>query len=154
MKVCSNKDECFFGDYPTLSQLKCYGSNTPQMWLIPQLQNLSEYCGVKEKLTETQLCELSFIIATEYHYFKISELMLFFFRFKSARYGRFYGMIDPLIITTALRDFATERTAEYAHKAQRDRERKEQEDRNNSMSWEEYCRLHGKKTTDNPLKFK
>ena len=44
-----------FGSLPELSVLRrVYGDNAPVMWLIPQLKNLSEYCGVKEKMTTEQ----------------------------------------------------------------------------------------------------
>ena len=39
--------------------------------------------------------------------------MLFFFQFKSGKYGRFYGSVDPLVITTSLRDFLKERGNAY-----------------------------------------
>lgn len=144
MKVCGNAEECFFGDYPTLGQLKGYGNNAPMLWLIPQLQNLSEYCGVKEKLTQTQLAELSFIISNEYYYFKISELMLFVYRFKAAKYGTFYGMVDPLVITKALKEFARERTEAYERRDKEIRERKMEEDRQKDITYEEYCKLKGR----------
>lgn len=140
MKVCDNTKECFFGDYPTLAEVKVnYGENAPKMWLIPQLYNLSEYCGVKEKLQGTPLEETAFVIASTYYYFKVTELMLFFHRFKSGRYGRFYGNVDPLVITTALRDFAQERINAIVAKESEDRDREREEQRKNCITWEEYC---------------
>ena len=108
--MVNDEDEAFHGSYPTLSALKAMcGINMPVMWLLPQLYNLSEYCGCKDKLNERQMEECARIIANEYYYMKISELMLFFYRFKTGRYGRFYGSVDPMIITCALAKFASER---------------------------------------------
>lgn len=110
MQICHDARLCIMGNFPTLAEVrKEYGSKAPEVWLIPQLDNLSEYCGVKEKLSKQQLRQLAFTIATEFFYLKVSELMLFFHRFKSGRYGRFYGSVDPLVITRALRDFIAER---------------------------------------------
>lgn len=110
MTVCSDSELCFFGDYPTLATVKAsYGSNAPIMWIVPQLYDLSEYCGCRDKLSSRQLEECASIISTEFYFLKISELMLFFRRFKSARYGRFYGSVDPLIIMQSLRGFLKER---------------------------------------------
>lgn len=86
------------------------------MWLLPQLYDLSEYCGVKNKLQGKPLEGCAHVIATEFYYLKVSELMLFFHRFKSGRYGKFYGTVDPLVITSALREFDAERgEAIYKH---------------------------------------
>ncbi len=81
------------------------------------------------------------VIATTYHYLTVSELMLFFFRFKAARYGRFYGSVDPLVITSALRDFVRERNDAYFKHEQEERERKEREAKKNHkpITWDEYC---------------
>ena len=152
MKVCDNANECFFGDYPTLAEVKMnYGINAPKMWLIPQLYNLSEYCGVKDKLEGTPLEETAFVIASTYYYFKITELMLFFHRFKSGRYGRFYGNVDPLVITTALRDFAQERINAIIAKESEERDRELEEQWKNSITWEEYCRRTNQEGRPNPF---
>ena len=112
-EICTNSDLCFFGDFPTLAKLKRMGEKTPVAWLVPQLINLSEFCGCKDKLSNQQLKECAQLITANFYYMKVSELMLFFFRFKSGKYGRFYGSIDPLIIMQALRDFAKERNYAY-----------------------------------------
>ena len=139
--ICGNTDECFFGDYPTLAILKeGYGRNAASLWLLPQLNNLSEYCGCKEKLEGKAIEECAFIIATDFFYLKISELMLFFHRFKTGRYGRFYGSVDPLIITTALREFITERSSEIDRMEQIKREKKNAEHRKGAISYEEWKR--------------
>lgn len=56
--------------------------------------DLPEVAGIEE-----QIAELTNLI------------MLFFARFKEGKYGRFYGAVDPLIITNALNDFDHERIA-------------------------------------------
>lgn len=140
MQICQSSDVCFFGDSPTMFTIrKEYGVNAPTAWLIPQLYDLSEYCGCKGKLTDNQLEQCAVVIATTYPWLKVSELMLFFFRFKSARYGRFYGTVDPLIITSALREFVTERANAYQKREQEEQDRQREESRRNSVTWEEYC---------------
>lgn len=151
MQICGDTQDCYFGEYPTLAEIKGYGKNTPLMWLIPQLYNLSEYCGVKDKLEGTPLEETAFVIATEYYYLKISEIMLFFHRFKTGRYGRFYGNVDPLVITTSLREFVNERNTAYIKKEQEEHWRKQEESRKNAITWEEYCKRNGCEGKPNPL---
>ena len=152
MEICGNSNDCFFGEYPTLAEIrKNYGDKTPSAWLVPQLYNLSEYCGVKDKLEGAPLEETAFVIATEYYYLKISEIMLFFHRFKTGRYGRFYGCVDPLVITTSLREFVKERNAEYIKVEQEERMRLSEMSAKNAITWEEYCKLNGCIVEDNPL---
>lgn len=137
--VANDSALCYFGDIPTLSQInEAYGRHTAVMWLVPQLYDLSEYCGCREKLQGKPLEQCADIIASEYHYLKVTELMLFFHRFKVGKYGRFYGSVDPLVITTALRDFITERAIAYeTHENQQNQARME-EYKAKAISYEEY----------------
>lgn len=151
MEVCGDTDICFFGDYPTLAVLKRdYGKKAPLTWLVPQLADLAVYCGCKDKLSENQYEECAFVIATEYFYLKVSELMLFFHRFKAGRYGRFYGSVDPLVITTSLREFIRERGMEIERHDQEERERKEAEHRKNVITHKQY--LLNRKRIENGMK--
>lgn len=137
--ICGDAEMCFFGGAPTLAQLNAtYGSQTAAMWLIPQLYNLSEYCGCKEKLQGRPLEECASVIAAEFRYLSVSELMLFFHRFKSGRYGRFYGSVDPLVITTSLRDFLEERSIEYERHEREEFGRKINQDAKDAVSWEDH----------------
>lgn len=139
-RICGNIEECYFGDYPTLATLKAgYGQNAATAWIIPQLYNLSEYCGCKEKLQGAPLEDCASVIATDFYYLKVSELMLFFHRFKSGLYGRFYGSIDPLIITTSLRTFLKERMYAYDKREQEERDREREEAKKNAITWPQFC---------------
>lgn len=144
-KACKFPDRCFFGDAPTLAEINItYGDTMATMWLIPQLYDLSEYCGCKDKLQGKPLEQCASVIAGEFFYLKVSELMLFFHRFKTGRYGRFYGAVDPLVITTSLRDFIRERNDAYAIHEQEERKAREKEERRGKvlMSYEEYKELN------------
>lgn len=147
----ANITQSYFGNYPTLSQLnRIYGDNAAITWLLPQLYNLSEYCGVRDKLQGRPLEECANIIAIEYHWLKVSEIMLFLYWFKAGRYGHMYGVVDPLVITTALRQFVSERGDAYAKREQEEREKREAA-QPKGITWEEYCAKHGIKNKPNPL---
>lgn len=136
-------ESCYFGDYPTLSELNnAYGRTMASQWLVAQLTNLSEFSGARD-VTAHQLEELSRIVAQEYHWLKITELLLFFYKFKTGCYGRFYGSVDPLAITTALREFVGGRNTAYARHEQEERERIEEEERkaHPPVSREEWLRM-------------
>lgn len=154
MKVCKDATLCFFGDAPVLSELNMtYGEMTATMWLVPQLYNLSEYCGCRDKLQGKPLEECASVIATEFYFLKVSELMLFFHRFKSGKYGRFYGSVDPLVITTSLRSFLVERNIAIEEQERMERERKAEEERKNAITYEEYVAKYGRPKcfSGNPL---
>ena len=126
-------ERAHFGTAPTLITLRCaYCDEAATMWMVPQLYDLGEYCGVKEKLDEHQLTQLARIIIQEFGFLKVTEVMLFLHRLKAGHYGRFYGAIDPMAIVMALRqDFMRERAA-----AIDEHERAQQRAR-----WQEHCQL-------------
>lgn len=144
-RITSDIDLCYFGKFPTLAESKRLGDNTPTMWLMPQLFNLSEYCGCRDKMTKEQLRECASLIASEYYYLKISELMLFFRRFKLGMYGKFYGTVDPIVITTSLRTFINERNETYARHESELLQEEMKRDADNAITHEEYLKLKLKK---------
>lgn len=94
------------GDCPSLKDVKdIWGETNVAIWLANQIHDLSEYTGVNKKLNDYQKEEIARLITSEFHFLKLSELMLFFFKFKVGMYGSFYGAIDPLVITGALQKF-------------------------------------------------
>ncbi len=142
LALCRNEEDCFFGGYPTLAGLNgAYGSTSAAYWLVPQLTDLSEFCGCKDKLTGGALKTCAVIIGQQYGYLKVSELMLFFYRFKTGRYGRFYGSVDPLIIMQALHEFIRERDAAYERRESAEREKQRKAWRDEAVTYSEYRRM-------------
>lgn len=139
----SKPDKAVMGDYPTLRDIDvAYGKGFASMWLVPQIDNLARYTGAKN-LTEVQQEELARVIAADCRHLKITELLLFFYRFKTGRYGRFYGTVDPMVITCALREFVNERNIMIDKFIQEERERKAEEEKKPAVTWEEYCEMKG-----------
>lgn len=66
--------------------------------------------------------------------------MLFIYRFKAGRYGRFYGSVDPLVIVESLRKFCEERSYAYDKHDAEIREQREKEDSKNAITYEEYLK--------------
>ena len=145
LKVCDSPTLCVIGDYPTLTDIKLgYGENVSVAWLVPQLIDLSEYCGCKDKLQGKPLEQCAYIISMEYGHLKISELMLFFYWFKSGKYGRFYGSVDPLVITTWLREFMKERTQLIEKYEKERKEKADEEAKKDVITWEQFCKETGR----------
>ncbi len=130
---------------------EAYQKPVGEAWLIPQLANISEYAGTKDKLTKAQIKECAFVIRTTYGYLKVSEFMLFCHRFKAGFYGDFFGAVSPLTITTALRQFMNDRAVAIDHHEQEKREVKLQEEKKSAVSYEEYCRMRGITASTSPI---
>lgn len=144
MKICENKELCFFGKYPTLIDLKVgYAGRVDIAWLVPEIADLSEFCGCKGKLTNSQMEQCACIIAHNYGYLKVSEFMLFFYLFKSGKYGKFYGSVDPMVITCALRDFIKDRSEAIFHYESEQRKKKEQREHEEHLKYLEDCEKKG-----------
>ncbi len=153
-ELYKDREDCWFGDYPTLAELNtAYNQKAAQAWLVPQLTDLSEFCGVKGKLTENQLTQCAEIMATDYYYLKVSELMLFFSNLKRSKYGRFYGAIDPMTILSSADDFLQERASAYEERMRETRRKAREESMRNACTWEEHLRRTGQDNNKtNPLK--
>ena len=109
-EIQQDKEDCYFGRYPTLARLnKEYCNTASVQWLNIQIYNLGEFCGCKDKMSPQQILDCARTISGTYYFLKVSELMLFFFYFKAGKYGTFYGSVDPMKITFALLQFCKER---------------------------------------------
>lgn len=97
------------GDYPSLAELNAaYGRDMDVAWLALEVNDVATFTGARG-LSEGQQEQLARMIAVEQGDMKVTELLLFFHRFKAGRYGRFYGNVDPMVVTTALQEFLKER---------------------------------------------
>ena len=147
-EYCRHAERCVLGNAPTLSLMNAaYGRNTSAAWIVPLLTDVSEFCGCKDKLSDGQLEELAYIITAEYGYLKVTEVMLFCWWFKGGRYGRFYGSVDPFVITTALRDFIKDRNTLIARTESEREAAKQREWKNTAISYEQWRARHGETGT-------
>lgn len=139
-EMCKNEKYAILDDSPTLTELNiAYGNNSAKMFLIPQLFNLSEFCGVKNKLTDNQIQELAQLIATSYTWLKVKEIMVFCKQFKLGQYGQFYGSVDPMVITKALKEFLSYRADIYAeYEEYKAKKKLEEEKKKPKISFEEW----------------
>jgi hypothetical protein len=99
------------------------------------------FASVKTKLPMERQRELAGLIHAEYPMLKASEVLLFFHRLKSAHYGRFYGAVDALFITSALTQFMHERRTDLIRidEARKEREKTIQPT-SDGITYQEYLR--------------
>lgn len=119
-----NVKRAYRGHAPALSGVKeAYGGGTARSWLFVQISDLMEFSGCKGKLSVKKIEELANIILNEYGYLKLTEMMDFFRKFKAGNYGKFYGTVDPMVITCALVEFKRERDTILSRLDQQEREK-------------------------------
>lgn len=136
---CRDKEKCFFGSAPSLRLVReAFGEDAVTSWLEVQINNLSEFAGCKDKLTDAQIAETAEMIFDEYPRYKLTEFMLYFQRFKRGEYGRFYGRVDPITIMHFLRTFAEQRATVY-NDYYREKERREAEEKRRQEDAEHYA---------------
>lgn len=136
------------GSALTISEVsKLHGANIAESWLEIQLRDLNEFVGVQNKMSVEQIQSLSQSIFYYYPGFKVTEFILFFQMFKMGEFGQFYGTVDSLVLTNALKSFYEHRNGriEYNESVlrmqKREKELKQmQEDQKNGklMTYEEY----------------
>jgi hypothetical protein len=118
-----------------------YANGIAQLWLVGQLFDLSEYFGGKGKLTPMQLQETAKIMYASYPHLKLTEFMLFFFRFKQGAYGEFFGSIDPIKLMSALKTFLRERS-DIIDRIENEKRKQEREKwEKEAVTYKEYLRM-------------
>jgi hypothetical protein len=138
--------QCYHYPYPTLTSVaKAYTIQAAINWLKIQFDNLGDFVGAREKMSDFQLEELSTLFYYECFYLNISEVALFIIKLKLGHYGEFYGTVDPLRIMNAKNHFLSERQRElqrYDEKQQRELQEKKREQWSaRAVSYETYRAL-------------
>ncbi len=101
-----NLERCFTGEAPSLKRVQVsFGEECANNWLIAQIIDLALFCGIREKPDMAQVEAIARTIIVNYGYLKLTELMVFFQRFKAGRQGTFYGSFDGITLNKALNDF-------------------------------------------------
>ena len=98
-------DRCFIGKALRLTDVAgAYEAKTAIFWIKIQLLDLALFTGVKKPSDEqiTMLCET---ILANYGFLKVTELMVFFSKFKAGQFERFFGTFDAMVITNSLATF-------------------------------------------------
>ena len=102
----ADERKTIMGEYSTLAMLdQAFGNGAAASWLVTLITNLNIFAGSRS-MDDHQVRSLALLLSQEYRDVKYSVMQLFFHRFKCGDFGRFYGKVDPMVITCALKDFA------------------------------------------------
>ena len=103
-------EACVLRDCPTLVDARnMYGQDTAELWLAIELRDASEFARTERKPEPFEIDECARTLYSQFYHLKISELLLFFAKFKGGAYGKFYGEVDLLTIGEAMQKFLKSR---------------------------------------------
>lgn len=107
-EICTTPLKAVACSSPTLKSInERYGMATARLVVIPHITDFLSFAASKSTIEETAIISIANIIVANYGFMKVSEIMLFFFRFKSGLLGNTYGAITPMDITCKLNSFRT-----------------------------------------------
>lgn len=106
------------------------------------LLGVSDFVGVKTKMEDRQIDDLSDQIAMEYGDLNVLEFICFCSRLRSGKYETFYGNIDPMQIMKSLESFYEDRRRDinsaWAAAEKEKREREYEEWKKSAISFDEW----------------
>lgn len=148
---CRDRDRCFDSGAPSLNRVQAaYSREIAESWVEAQIFDLTRYTGIKEKPSNEHIESCASVIVQEYGYLKITELMLFFHRFKAGMFGRFYGTYDNLVLMDSLRQFVDYRNKELRRieqeKARATREEEYRRREQEAVSYQEWIEMSRQQT--------
>ena len=142
--IVKNPIECFRRDSPSLVRVDItYGDEASATWLYDVLQGMFLFLGVNnDKFKKEQVYDLARTITSQFKTLKVAEILLFVSRFKAGKYGRFYGGDSyALVVTEAMNQFMAERENYYAEIERERTEKKIEESKKDTMSFDEYKKM-------------
>lgn len=120
--VSANIEKSYTADCPTLAAVsQAYGQEYAVLWLTAQITALYAASPNKDKGMVDGIPIFCQTFLAEAKFYKLTELMLFFSRYKSGRYDASFSTFDTRRIGVAFREFLKERNYEL------DRIRRERE---------------------------
>ena len=135
---------CFRRESPTFVRIDLtYGKGSSANWIYNILQGMFVFLGVtNDKFSKEQIYNLACNIYANYKTLKVVEFLLFVTKFEAGKYGRFYGDTSyALTVGDALNQFMIEREHYYADIERQRAEKKIEESKKGTVTFEEYKRM-------------
>lgn len=104
--ITNDRRNCFLGDNPTFAQLNvAYGRQFTEAWVMLHMKDFCMQANIRNEWTTSQMERMAGIIASDYHYIKITEFMYFIRLCEAGRYGQYYGNMQTLKFMEDFRNF-------------------------------------------------
>lgn len=109
------EEQCHVGQAPSIREATAeFGCETVLNVIDALVRDFVNYACPARQFTPEQRKQLAYCILTTYRRLKITELILFFVKAKSGKFGKFYNAVEPLDITTKLAQWEEKCFAERA----------------------------------------
>ena len=139
------KERIFLGRAPEFSIIReAYGEQTVLCIIEIYIYQLAEFSGAKDKLTPQISTQLAATIADQFSFLKISEFCYFISRMMAGFYERFYGKVDPMVVTMSLQQFCKDRELVLTSLINEQRRRAlelEMQQPRKTCSWDEFVKM-------------
>lgn len=112
--VAQNPEKAYFSNCPTIKKYdEVYGEGNAEMWIYAQVLALFGSSSCKDEGVAQGIGIFAQTFASSVQIYKLSELMLFFSRYKSGRYDNSFSQFDARRIGNAFfKEFIPERQKE------------------------------------------
>ncbi len=129
-------------DAPMMKEVReVFGLETLLTWVGVLVDNLNDFCGVKEKMSKEQKDEVAHILSCEFGYLNIAEVSMMFMKMKEGEGGEFFGCVDAVKFLSGFKKIDAIRRREIAvrkEKMENEMKMREMEEwRKNAMPIEE-----------------
>lgn len=150
--VLSNVEKAYLAEAPSLAEvMNKYGENNGVLWIHMHILALYGSSSNKDKGIADGIPLFSSVFASKVKRFKLTELMLFFARYKAGMYDNSYSTFDTKRIGTAFfHEFLPERNMELDRIIRAEEQRKIEERRftppegYTSFTWNEEIKRRAK----------
>lgn len=127
-----DEGRCHNGTAPTIRQcVTDYGRETVRLIVRQHLDLFIDFIKAKDKPSNKQRDTIVWFVLSQFSGLKVTQFQLFIIKAMSGAFGKFYNTLDPLDITTALRQWQKEcqviRNEYLAEQERRAREKEREE---------------------------
>lgn len=110
-------------------------------WLAKHIDILNTISSAQNKLNDKQIKILAMDIFTQYYYWNLGDVCVFFGKVRRGQYGHFYGTVDNLMIMEWAKAFDKERRDEierWENAVRKEKMKEAEANKENTISEEEY----------------
>ena len=123
-----DEGRCHNGTAPTIREcVQEFGRETVRFIIRQHLDLFIDFLKAKDKPSNKQRDTIVWVVLSQFNGLKITEYQLYIIKAMSGAFGKFYNTLDPLDVTTSLRQWVkecdairNEYRAEQARKAAED----------------------------------
>jgi len=95
--------------YGTINHKKYGICEAPVLYFFEYLNYFNTLSNINKPLPAVAIKQLSLILYSKYYYFYLSDLKLILEGLLEGKYGKFYGSVDSVLISSAFKEYSDKR---------------------------------------------